>query len=74
MAERVQALRSTARPSAIMLPQLTRFGSPRPRKASADSIRMALAVITVASTSTGASALGSSLAKAIRAQPMPMQR
>ena len=49
-----------------MLPQLTTFGSPMPRKDSADSIRMALATITEMVTITGGSALGGISAKMMR--------
>ena len=72
MIERNGAARSTARPSAIMPPQVTRFGSPRPRKESAASIRMAPATITEHSASTGGRALGRISRKAISTGCMPI--
>src|SRR3546814_15332924 len=55
-----------------MLPHDTRLGSPRPRKDSADSIRIAAATSTPTRETTGASALGSTWVKAIRSGAMPI--
>ena len=55
----------TSRPSAIMPPQLTRFGSESPRNASADSTRMAAPTVTPTSATTGWSAPGSTSRNAI---------
>ena len=74
MIERKGAVRSTARPSAIMPPQVTRLGSPRPRKDSAASVRIAPATMTADSASTGGSALGRTSRKAISSGCMPMTR
>ena len=46
------------RPSAIIPPQVTEFGSPRPRKESADSVRIAPATMTAVTASTGGRASG----------------
>ena len=74
MIDRNGARRSTVRPSAIMLPQVTRLGSPKPRKDSAASISTAAATMTAASETTGVSALGSTSRKAISKGRMPMTR
>ena len=74
MIDRNGAVRSTVRPSAIMPPQVTRLGSPRPRKDSAASVRTAPATMTDDSASTGGSALGSTSRKAISSGRMPMTR
>ena len=47
-AVRYHAVRKSSRPSAIMLPQLTRLASPSPRKESADSSKIAVATLTEA--------------------------
>ena len=74
MIDRNGAVRSTARPSAIMPPQVTRFGSPRPRKESEASISTALATMIELSASTGGRALGRISRKAISTGCMPMTR
>ena len=58
MIDRKGAERSTLRPSAIIEPQVTMLGSPRPRKESAASVSTAPATMTELSASTGGSALG----------------
>ena len=72
--ERNGAPRRTVRPSAIMEPQVTRFGSPKPRKESAASISTAAATMTAASETSGVSAFGRISRKAISAGRMPMTR
>src|SRR5580698_5875288 len=73
-AVRYHAVRSISRPSPIMLPQLTRFGSPMPRNYSADSIRIAVATMTEVVTMMGGSAFGSISRQMMRACPKPRLR
>src|SRR5471032_7170 len=73
-AVRYHAVRSISRPSPIMLPQLTTFGSPMPRNDSADSMRMAVATITEVVTMMGGSAFGSISRQIMRAWPKPRLR
>ena len=58
IAQSHQAVRRNSLPEPIMNPQLMTFGSPRPRNASADSIRIAVAVISEAVTSIGERTFG----------------
>ena len=53
IAQSHQAVLRNSLPEPIMNPQLMTFGSPRPRNASADSIRIAVAVINEPVTSIG---------------------
>ncbi|MNF06623.1 hypothetical protein D3C80_2066150 [compost metagenome] len=74
MTERNAAERRTLRPSAIIEPQVTIFGSPRPRKDNAASVKIAAATMMAASARTGGSALGSICRNAISSGYMPMAR
>ncbi len=62
------------RPSPTSRPQLTTLGSPRPRKDTADSNRMAPATTSDDSTITGGRALGRISVTMIFKSPMPMER
>src|SRR5882724_11362102 len=66
------AVRSTSRPAPMIVPQLITLGSPRPRKASPASVRMAVATISEPVTMTGASVLGRMCRKMMRASFMPI--
>src|ERR1700677_1337532 len=68
------AVRSISRPLPIIDPQLMRLGSPWPRNARADSIRMAVATMTDAVTMMGGSAFGNTSWKMILAGPYPRLR
>src|ERR1044071_5015672 len=69
-----QATHMAERESPIMLPQLSRLGSPRPRKAKADSVRMALPTIMELITTMGGSALGKIWVKMMAPSRMPSTR
>src|SRR5688572_10136772 len=71
---RYGAIRMTSRPSAIIPPQLTRFGSDSPRKASADSTRIAAPTVTPTRARTGCSAPGRMSLNAISSGWMPAMR
>ena len=60
------ASRSMVRAAPIMKPQLMRLRSPRPRKDSEDSVRMAVAIINEAVTMMGDMALGKICVKMMR--------
>ena len=66
------ASRSIVRDAPIMNPQLIILRSPRPRKASDDSVRMAVAIISDAVTMMGEIALGKIWVKMIRDGRCPM--
>src|SRR5262245_5598367 len=74
MAVRYHSVRSISRPAPIIEPQLITLASPRPRKASADSVRMAVATMIDAVTMIGAAALGRIWRKIMRQSPMPTAR
>ena len=67
MAVRYHSVRSISRPAPIIEPQLITLASPRPRNASADSVRMAVATMIDAVTMIGAAAFGRIWRKMMRA-------
>src|SRR3546814_18816701 len=64
MAHSHHAVRKKVRLAPIMNPQLMTFGSPRPRKARADSMRMAVATISEPVTLIGDRQLGRKIGRA----------
>ena len=71
MAHSHHAVRRKVRPAPIMKPQLMTLGSPRPRKASADSMSIAVATISEPVTRMGESTLGRISRKMMRRSSMP---
>src|SRR5450830_1030107 len=69
-----QVVRSVERPMPIMLPQEITLGSPRPRKDSDASVRMACAISTDVATTTGDKLLGNTCDRMMLRLGSPMVR
>src|SRR4051794_9179170 len=66
-----QAVRSAWRPMPIIVPQVIRSGSPRPRNDNPDSVRIADATMIEAITTIGARQFGRICVTMMRVSPMP---